>query len=601
MALLALNGVSIAFAGPPLLDAVSLQIDDGERLGLLGRNGAGKSTLLRILEGALAPDSGEVFRQPGLRVAALQQDVPLGLSGTVRAHLHEACGAAASEKSWEIETRIDQAAHDLSLDLDAAIEALSAGSKRRVLLAAALVRDPDLLILDEPTNHLDLDTITHLEEALQRRRGALVFVTHDRAFLGDLATRILDLDRGELRSYRTTYDAYLEQREAELRTEAAQAAQFDRKLAQEEAWLRRGIKARRTRNEGRVRALDSLRLERGARRDETGRVRAQLQETEASGRMVLRCRDVSYAWDRAPVVRDFSTTILRGDRVGILGPNGCGKTTLIELLLGQLAPQHGTVTAGTKLEVAHFEQLHDVLDETKTVFDNVGEGRESVTVGGVERHVIGYLGEFLFTPEQVRGPVTRLSGGERRRLQLAKVLSRPCNLLVLDEPTNDLDLETLELLEELLLGFDATLLLVSHDRAFLDNVVTSTLVFEGDGRWREYVGGYRDWLRQRPAEAPAPAAKAARPARANAGRDAARPRKAGFKEKRELGELPGRIEALEAEKHRLFEMMASADFHRTPPAEIAQARQRLAELEGEIHGAYARWQELEALLAREGG
>ena len=594
MALLGLNGVSIAFAGPPLLDSVSLQIDDGERIGLLGRNGAGKSTLLRILEGALAPDAGDVVRQPGLRVASLQQDVPLDLAGTVRAHLHDVCGASKSEKSWEIETRIDQAAHDLSLDLDAAIESLSAGSKRRVLLAAALVRDPDLLILDEPTNHLDLDTITHLEEALQRRRGALVFVTHDRAFLRDLATRILDLDRGALRSYRTSYDAYLAQREEELRVEAGQAALFDRKLAQEEAWLRRGIKARRTRNEGRVRALESLRLERGARRDETGRVRAQLQEAEKSGRMVLRCRDVSYAWDRGPIVNGFSTTILRGDRIGILGPNGCGKTTLIDLLLGNLAPQHGTVTAGTKLEVAHFEQLHDVLDETKTVFENVGEGRETVTVGGVDRHVIGYLGDFLFTPEQVRGPVTRLSGGERRRLQLAKVLSRPSNLLVLDEPTNDLDLETLELLEDLLLEFEGTLVLVSHDRAFLDNVVTSTLVFEGEGRWREYVGGYEDWVRQKRADEPAPAAKPAKP---TAERDAVRPRRAGFKEKRELGELPGRIEALEAEKQGLFARMASPDFHRTPPAGIAQARQRLAEIDAEIHAAYARWMELEALVA----
>ena len=594
MALLGLNGVSIAFAGPPLLDSVSLQIDDGERIGLLGRNGAGKSTLLRILEGALAPDAGDVVRQPGLRVASLQQDVPLDLAGTVRAHLHDVCGASKSEKSWEIETRIDQAAHDLSLDLDAAIESLSAGSKRRVLLAAALVRDPDLLILDEPTNHLDLDTITHLEEALQRRRGALVFVTHDRAFLRDLATRILDLDRGALRSYRTSYDAYLAQREEELRVEAGQAALFDRKLAQEEAWLRRGIKARRTRNEGRVRALESLRLERGARRDETGRVRAQLQEAEKSGRMVLRCRDVSYAWDRGPIVNGFSTTILRGDRIGILGPNGCGKTTLIDLLLGNLAPQHGTVTAGTKLEVAHFEQLHDVLDETKTVFENVGEGRETVTVGGVDRHVIGYLGDFLFTPEQVRGPVTRLSGGERRRLQLAKVLSRPSNLLVLDEPTNDLDLETLELLEDLLLEFEGTLVLVSHDRAFLDNVVTSTLVFEGEGRWREYVGGYEDWVRQKRADEPAPAAKPAKP---KAERDAVRPRRAGFKEKRELGELPGRIEALEAEKQGLFARMASPDFHRTPPAGIAQARQRLAEIDAEIHAAYARWMELEALVA----
>jgi ATP-binding cassette subfamily F protein uup len=600
MALLGLNEVSIAFAGPPLLDSVGLQIDDGERIGLLGRNGAGKSTLLRILESTLAPDSGEVIRKPGLRVASLQQDVPLDLAGPVRDYLHHACGATTSEKSWEIETRIDQAAHDLLLDLDAAIETLSAGSKRRVLLAAALVRDPDVLILDEPTNHLDLDAITHLEEALQRRRGTLVFVTHDRAFLRDLATRILDLDRGALRSYRTSYDAYLAQREEELRVEADQAALFDKKLAQEEAWLRRGIKARRTRNEGRVRALESLRLERGARRDETSRVKAQLTEAEKSGRVVLRLKNAAFAWGDAPVVHDLSLKIMRGDRIGILGPNGCGKTTLIELLLGRLTPSHGTVTHGTKLEVAHFEQMHDVLDETKTVFENVGEGRETVSVGGMDRHVVGYLRDFLFTPEQIQGPITRLSGGERRRLQLAKILSRPCNVLVLDEPTNDLDLETLELLEEILLEFDGTLLLVSHDRAFLDNVVTSTLVFEGDGRWSEYVGGYEDWQRQKKADAPAPAAKAAK---AKSGRAAAgaRNRRAGFKEKHELGELPRRIEALEIEKHQLFELMSSPGYHTTPPAEIAQARQRLTELDAEIHRAYARWMELEALLAGDAG
>ena len=598
MALLGLNEVSIAFAGPPLLDSVGLQIDDGERIGLLGRNGAGKSTLLRILEGTLAPDSGEVVRQPGLRVASLQQDVPLDLGGPVREYLHHACGGTTSEKSWEIETRIDQAAHDLLLDLDASIETLSAGSKRRVLLAAALVRDPDLLILDEPTNHLDLDAITHLEEALQRRRGTLVFVTHDRTFLSDLATRILDLDRGALRSYRTSYGAYLVQREEELRVEADQAALFDKKLAQEEAWLRRGIKARRTRNEGRVRALESLRLERGARRDETSRVKAQLTEAEKSGRLVLRLESAAFAWANAPVVSDLSLKIVRGDRIGILGPNGCGKTTLIELLLGRIAPSGGTVKHGTKLEVAHFEQMHDVLDEAKTVFENVGEGRETVTVGGMDRHVVGYLRDFLFSPEQIQGPITRLSGGERRRLQLAKVLSRPCNVLVLDEPTNDLDLETLELLEEILLEFEGTLLLVSHDRAFLDNVVTSTLVFEGDGRWTEYVGGYEDWQRQKKVDAPAPAAKSAK---SKAARAAARSRRAGFKEKHELGEMPRRIEALEIEKHGLFELMSSPGYHTTPPAEMAQATQRLAELDAEIHRAYSRWMELEALVAEDAG
>ena len=593
MPLLSLNEVSLTFAGPALLDCVSLQIDDGERLGLLGRNGAGKSTLLKILQGTLAPDAGEVVRQQGVRVASLQQDVPLDLAGPVRDYLHHVCGVTTSDTSWEIETQIDQAAHDLLLDLDAPIETLSAGSKRRVLLAAALVRDPDVLILDEPTNHLDIDAIQHLEETLQRRRGTLVFVTHDRSFLRNLSTRILDLDRGQVRSYRSGYDAYLAQREEELRVEAEQEALFDKKLAQEEAWLRRGIKARRTRNEGRVRALEALRDERGARRDETGRVKAQLQEADKSGRVVLRCKDVTFGYDGPPIVQGFSAKLMRGDRIGILGPNGCGKTTLIEMLLGNLAPREGTVTAGTKLEVAHFEQLHDVLDDRKTVLENLGEGRETISVGAGERHIVGYLRDFLFTPEQIQGPITRLSGGERRRLQLAKILSRPCNVLVLDEPTNDLDLETLELLEDILIEFEGTLLVVSHDRTFLDNVVTSTLVFEGDGQWREYVGGYEDWLRQRKADEPAPVAKTAKPP---AGRPTARARKASFKEKRELGELPGRIEVLEAEKQALFELMASPSFYTTRSADVAPTRQRLARLEDEIHVTYARWMELEALL-----
>jgi ATP-binding cassette subfamily F protein uup len=591
MPLLSLNDVRLTFAGTALLDSVSLQIDDGERLGLLGRNGAGKSTLLRILEGTFAPDAGNVVRQAGLRVARLQQEVPPDLAGSVRAYLHVACGASTSDKAWEIETHIDQAANDLTLDLDAAIESLSAGSKRRVLLAAALVRDADLLILDEPTNHLDIDAIRHLEDALQRRRGALVFVTHDRSFLRSLATRILDLDRGVLRSYRTAYDAYLSQREEELRVEAEQAKLFDKKLAQEEAWVRGGIKARRTRNEGRVRALEALRLERGARRDGVARVKAQLQESERSGRMVLRCQGVTYGYRDAPIVRDLTTTILRGDRIGIMGPNGCGKTTLIGLLLGEIAPQAGTVTAGTKLEVAHFEQLHDVLDETKSVIDNVAGGRDMIEVGAGERHVVGYLRDFLFTPEQMQGAVTRLSGGERRRLQLAMVLSRPCNLLVLDEPTNDLDLETLELIEEMLLEFQGTLLVVSHDRAFLDNVVTSTLVCEGPGEWNEYVGGYADWLRQR-----RPEVVAAPVARVSADRAAGtRPQRMGFKEKRELGELPGRIGALEAEKQRLFELMALPAFYASRGDEIAGVKSQLAAIEAELQAAYSRWVELETL------
>ena len=592
MALISLNEVSLGFGGPPLLDVVSVQIDEGERLGLLGRNGAGKTTLLKILEGTLAPDSGSVARTPGLRVASLPQNVPLDLTGSVRTYLHEVCGAVTSDAAWEIETRIDQAAGDLALQLDAAIETLSEGSRRRVLLAAALVRDPDLLILDEPTNHLDIDAIRHLEESLQRRRGTLIFVTHDRRFLANLATRILDLDRGKVRSYRTTYAAYLERREDEQRALAQQDALFDRKLAQEEAWVRRGIKARRTRNEGRVRALESLRNERRARREDAGRVKAQLQEAERSGRMVLRARGLGFSYGGAPIVRGLDTTVLRGDRVGILGPNGCGKSTLIRLLLGEIAPHAGEVTAGTRLEVAHFEQRHDVLDESRTVLENLSGGRDVVPVGGGERHVVGYLRDFLFTPEQMQGPVFKLSGGERKRLQLAMILSRPCNLLVLDEPTNDLDVETLELLEELLMEFQGTLLVVSHDREFLDNVVTSTLVCEGGGEWREYVGGYEDWLRQRPDATPIAAAKPSRPRPEKT--TAARPRRIGFKEKRELATLPEKIERLEAEKQGLFTLMASPGFY-ARRYEMVQAKQRIAAVDVEIQSAYARWMELERL------
>ncbi|HEY6196787.1 MAG TPA: ATP-binding cassette domain-containing protein, partial [Candidatus Eisenbacteria bacterium] len=498
MPLLSLHDVSLAFAGPPLLDHVTLQIDAGERIGLLGRNGAGKSTLLRLLLGTLEPDSGEVVRTPALSAAELPQDVPLGLVGGVRGWLHHACGVTRADAAWQVEARNERTAEAMGVDLDAALDTLSAGSKRRVLLASALVREPELLLLDEPTNHLDIAAIEKLEKLLHERRGTLVFVTHDRSFLRRLATRILDLDRGGVRSYGSGYDAYLASRAQELEVQAAQGALFDKKLAGEEAWLRRGIKARRTRNEGRVRALEGLRRERSARRDEMGQVKAQLQDAERSGRVVLRCRDLSYAWGGTPIVSSFNATLLRGDRVGILGPNGCGKTTLLKLLLGELVPDAGSVTPGTRLEVGEFAQLHERLDPARTVAENVAEGREMIAVGGGERHVVGYLRDFLFSAEQIKGPITKLSGGERNRLQLAKLLARPCNLLVLDEPTNDLDLETLDLLEELLLDFQGTLLVVSHDRVFLDNVVTSTWVFEGGGRWQEYVGGYEDWLRQRP-------------------------------------------------------------------------------------------------------
>jgi ATP-binding cassette subfamily F protein uup len=600
MAILSLSQVRLSFGGQALLDGVNLQIEAGDRLGLLGRNGAGKSTLLKLLQGSLAPDAGDVARQPGLRVAALPQDVPLDLTGPVRDYLQRTPGAAAltQDAAWALDARIQLAARDLELDLDAEFGTLSAGSKRRVLLAAALVQEAELLLLDEPTNHLDIDAIRHLEDTLLRRRGSLIFVTHDRSFLRRLATRILDLDRGRLRSYRAGYDAYLVQREEEQRVEAEQAVLFDKRLAQEEAWLRRGIKARRTRNEGRVRALKALRSERAARRDEVGRVKAQLQSAEQSGRIVLRYADLGYGFvSDKPIVRGLTGDIQRGDRIGILGPNGCGKTTLIGLLLGQIEPQTGTVTAGTRLEIAHFEQLHDVLDEGKSVFDNIADGRETVTVGGASRHVTGYLQDFLFTPEQIHGPITMLSGGERRRLQLARILARPCNLLVLDEPTNDLDLETLELLEDLLLDFPGTLLVVSHDRTFLDNVVTSTLVWEGDGRWGEYVGGYEDWLRRREAQAPPPPTRASEPKPA---RTTDRQRRLSFKERQELAALPDEIERLEQAKQAFVDLMASPDFYTTRGTEVAATTEQLVITEEALRLAFERWVELETLVG-EGG
>ena len=601
MALISLAEVSLAFAGPPLLDRASLQIEPGERIGLLGRNGAGKSSLLRVLEGVLAPDSGEVVRQGGVKVAGLQQDVPDTIHGPVRDWLHVVCGVAAHDHSWTVERAIERAAEDLQLDLDAGFETLSAGSKRRVLLAAAFVREPDVLLLDEPTNHLDVDTIERLEAALERRRGTLVFVTHDRAFLRRMATRIVELDRGRIRSYALGYDAYVETREAERIVEADQAAAFDKKLAQEEAWLRQGIKARRTRNEGRVRRLEALRNERRARREEAGGVKAGLLESEQSGRRVLRAEHVSFAYDGgAPVVRDLSVTLQRGDRIGLLGPNGSGKTTLLKLLLGELTPTAGTVTPGTKLEIAYFRQMHDELDPRLSVRDNVSEGREMISFGDAQKHVVGYLQDFLFTGEQIQGPISKLSGGEKRRLQLAKMLARPCNVLVLDEPTNDLDLETLELLENLLAEFSGTLLVVSHDRAFLDDVVTSTIVSEGGGAWREFVGGWSDWVRQRPAQPSAPAREpkaAPRPAKPAPSAPAAR--KATFKDKRDYAELPARIEALETEKAQLFELLASGTFYTERASDVAPTRARLAAIETELAAAYERWLELEELLGGE--
>ncbi len=594
MAELGLENLSVTFGGAPILERVSLQIERGERIGLLGRNGSGKSTLLRVLAGKLVPDEGTVVRRQGVRIAGLSQEVPASLPGTVADVLAAELAATPAEAAWQAEARREQVVAQLGLDPGAVVDTLSAGAKRRVLLACALVADPDVLLLDEPTNHLDIDTIRGLEDLLVRRRGALVLVTHDRAFLQAVATRILDLDRASLRSFACDYASYLERKEALLVAERHENAEFDKRLAKEEVWIRRGIEARRTRNMGRVRALKAMRQERAARRDEVARVRATLHEAPRSGQIVLRAQGLVHSFGGKPLLDGFSIEVQRGDRIGIVGPNGCGKTTLLRILLGELEPQAGTIRRGTNLEVARFDQLHGTLDPAKTIQENlVGDG-DTVTVGGSTRNVMGYLQDFLFRPEQIRSPVARLSGGERNRVQLARILARPCNLLVLDEPTNDLDLETLELLEDLLLEFQGTLLVVSHDRAFLDEAVTSLIVFE-DGKVEEHVGGWTDHLERRARTAAAEPKARSEARAATAAEDSPRPRKLTYGQRLELEKLPGRLEALEAEKTALEARMAEPDFYRGAGAAIATATARFAELESEISALYERWQELDSL------
>ena len=625
MALLTIRNVSLAFGGPPLFDGINLQIEPGDRLCLLGRNGTGKSTLLRLLSGEVAPEGGEIMRQQGVRVALVSQEVPPGLGGTVfdvvaggveqatalLAEYHRVSHQLATDGTeallarleglqkqledvggWHLHQEVERVLGRLALDADADFATLSGGTKRRVLLARALVAAPDILLLDEPTNHLDIDTICWLEEFLLKHVKTVLFVTHDRAFARRLANRVAELDRGRLYAFACGYDAFMEKREELLAAEMTRQALFDRKLAQEEAWIRQGVKARRTRNEGRVRALKRMREERRQRRERTGQAKMQLQEAERSGALVAEAEGVSFAYDGRPVIANLTTTIMRGDRIGIIGPNGSGKTTLLRLLLGELAPQAGEVRLGTRREVLYFDQLREQLDLTKTVQENVGEGNDTVTINGKPRHVIGYLQDFLFTPDRARTPVQILSGGERNRLLLARLFTKPSNVLVMDEPTNDLDAETLELLEELLLDYSGTLLLVSHDREFLNNVVTSTLVLGGDGQVREYVGGYDDWLRQAaaPAEPPSGKTAAVRPRKA-----AERPRKLSFKEERELESLPERISTLEQEQDAIHATLADPDYYRTAGAAVAQLNGRLEELEEELARAYQRWEELESI------
>ena len=591
MALLSLRDIRVAFGGPPLLEGATLQIEPGDRICLLGRNGTGKSTLLKVVDGEIAPDEGGIVRQQGVTVALVPQEIPPGLSGTVYEVVSGGPRMAA-----------EKAISRLGLSPGADFGTLSGGMQRRALIARALARNPDILLLDEPTNHLDIDGIAWLETFLLREARTLLFVTHDRMFLRKVATRIVELDRGRLRDWACDYDTYLERRDADLAAETAQRARFDKRLAEEETWVRRGVKARSTRNEGRVRALERMREERRARREQVGTVRMEAQRAVPSGRLVVEARGVEAGYGDRPVIRDFSTTILRGDRVGVIGPNGSGKTTLLRVLLGELSPRIGTVRLGTRLTVAYSDQLREGLDEERTVAENLGDGSDTVTVNGRPRHVIGYLQDVLFSPDRARSPVRVLSGGERNRLQLAKLFTKPFNLLVLDEPTNDLDIETLDLLEDLLLEYAGTLLLVSHDRAFLNNVVTSTLVIAADGTVAEYVGGYDDWLKQRGESVPTEKGTTATP-REKPRPKREGPRKLSFRERREFSELPGRIRdaeaeiaALEAEQDELQRAMADPAFYRQGGERVAQGRARLEAVQTGIEEAYHRWETLEAAL-----
>jgi ATP-binding cassette subfamily F protein uup len=597
MPLVTLDRISIAFGHLPLLDRASLRIEPRERVCVIGRNGTGKSTLLQVVSGDLSPQEGTARREPGLRIGRLAQDALA--PGDLRAFDVVAEGLAGRDgDAWQVEQKVKMALSRMQIPGDVRMGALSGGWRRRVLLARALVGEPDLLLLDEPTNHLDIETMRWLEGWLAEFTGTVLFVTHDRVFLQALATRIVELDRGRLTSWPGDYHTFLKRKEESLAVEAAQDAKFDKRLAEEVAWLRQGIKARRTRNEGRVRALLAMREERAARRSQIGSVRLRTEMGERTGQVVFEAEAVAKSFAGRPIVLDFSVRVMRGDRIGLIGPNGCGKTTLIKLLLGELASDAGEVRHGANLQIAYYDQQREQLDPESTVWEIVAGGHDTVTINGVSQHVHGYLRDFLFPRERAQSPVKALSGGERNRLLLARLFARPFNVLVMDEPTNDLDIETLELLEERLATWPGTLLLVSHDRAFIDHVVTSTLAFEGEGRVREYIGGYEDWLRQR-REAEPQSVRRATAAAADGSASGPRDgpgvtRKPSYKEQIELEQLPARIEAFETEQRQLQAQVTSADFYKRPASEIHGALGRLEELETLLLDAYTRWDTLDS-------
>jgi ATP-binding cassette subfamily F protein uup len=633
MPLLALQRVGLAFGHLPLFEDGDLQIDTGERIALIGRNGSGKSSLLRVLSGDQPVDAGTVWREPGLRVARLDQDVPvvgdrsvfeevaagLGELGGLVADYHRAASRVAEthdpgdlerlgqlqqtleeRDGWRLEQKVELIVSRLGLPADRRVSELSGGWRRRVLLGRALVSEPHLLLLDEPTNHLDIDAIRWLEEYLRGYPGAILFVTHDRAFLGAIATRIVELDRGRLTSWPGNYASYLQKKDAALEAESRELGRLDKKLEKEEAWLRQGVKARRTRNEGRVRALMALRAERAAYRAQSGAVRLAVDDGQSTGKLVFEAERVSKSYAGRAIIRDYSQRIIRGDRIGLIGPNGSGKTTLLRLLVGELTPDAGEVRQGSRLQIAYFDQQRELLDPEATIADSVNEGNTTVLVNGEPRHIVGYLADFLFPRERAQSPVRSLSGGERNRLMLARLFAKPANVLVLDEPTNDLDIETLELLEELIGAFDGTVLLVSHDRAFLDNIVTSTLAFDGEGTVREYVGGWADYLRQTAVRGPDRARDTAdaagsdrRAATDPPANEGASKRKLSYHERRELAALPARIEALEIEHAAIRAEIASGDFYKSGAGHIQGVLARAESSAEELESLLARWMELE--------
>ena len=629
MSLIRLRNIHVSFGGPAILENISMSIDAGERLCLLGRNGTGKSTLLKVIAGEVKAESGDLEYKQNLKLAVLDQEprgditgsifdvVAMGLGKNAKflqdyhhalhnftlnhndqttAELERAQNQVDIHDAWQLNQQVEEVLSRMQLDGDADYVLLSGGMKRRVLLAKALVIKPDILLLDEPTNHLDLNAIQWLEEQLLNYKGALMFITHDRSFMRKLSTRIIELDRGSLTSYPGDYDTYLRRKAEALQAEGTANAQFDKKLAQEEVWIRQGIKARRTRNEGRVRALQKMRNERSERRQQVGKVSMATAKAERSGKLVAEAENVSFNYEGKPLIDNLNTTILRGDKIGILGPNGVGKTTLLRLLLGELEPGSGKIQTGTKLEVAYFDQFRAQLDDNASVIDNLSQGREFVEINGSRKHVIGSLQDFLFSPERARSPVSMLSGGERNRLLLAKLFSKPSNILVLDEPTNDLDIETLELLEELVMEYPGTVLVVSHDREFVNNVVTSTLVFEGDAQVNEYVGGYDDWLKysKNKTKVTADSTRATATEKDSAAPvKAEKPKKLSYKDQRELDALPAQIESFEDEVDALQNLMAGDEFYKQEKDKIVEVQKQLEKSQAGLAQCYTRWEELE--------